>query len=185
MEIIKTYKTTDWSGGKTTEMYIFPKDCSYNERNFDFRISSATIEVEESEFTDLIGYQRLLTILDGELELKVNDKPVFKLKEDVPFYFLGSDKVTARGKVRDFNVIFSPKYNIEWSLINKDEVREIKSNEVYVIYFLVKGEVKINDQLIKDNELIVIDKNEKKELQHIIFSQMESRLYEVVIQLNN
>ena len=78
MEIIKTYKTTDWSSGKTTEMYIYPKDCSYNERNFDFRISSATIEVEESEFTDLIGYRRLLTILDGELDLKINDKPVFK-----------------------------------------------------------------------------------------------------------
>jgi environmental stress-induced protein Ves len=186
MEIIKTYKTTDWSGGKTTEMYIYPKDCSYNERNFDFRISSATIEVEESEFTDLIGYRRLLTILDGELDLKINDKPIFKLKEDIPFYFLGSDKVIARGKVRDFNVIFSDKYEVQWKLITQDEVRKTQLNKGdFLFYFLVNGSVKMNEQCIYENELVCFNFVEYTEFENAISFEDDNCLYEIFIQLRS
>ena len=45
MELIKKnqYKTTQWSGGTTTELLIYPSTSKYSERNFKWRISSAKV----------------------------------------------------------------------------------------------------------------------------------------------
>ena len=45
--------TSKWSGGSTTELFIWPKDASYAERRFNIRISTATVDVESSTFTRL------------------------------------------------------------------------------------------------------------------------------------
>ncbi|HFI0353367.1 TPA: hypothetical protein ACGOV8_000567 [Streptococcus suis] len=31
------YQETSWSGGRTTQLYLFPTQSSYGERNFQFR----------------------------------------------------------------------------------------------------------------------------------------------------
>lgn len=59
--------STTWSGGTTTEFYLFPRDGSYKERRFDLRISSATVDLEASDFTLLPDYQRIITPLEGGL----------------------------------------------------------------------------------------------------------------------
>lgn len=185
MEIIKSYKTTDWSGGKTTEMFVYPPTSSYADRNFDFRISSATVEVEESDFTDLSGYHRLLTILDGQLELSVNNEPAFVLKRDVPFWFLGSDKVKSRGVVRDFNVIYSSNYKVNWTILTSSENRNVSLQQGdFAFYYLLQGEVELNDKLIKENELVMLNSIKNAEIQIVVTSQNEFRMYEILIQLN-
>ena len=40
------FVTSKWSGGSTTELYIYPPQAVYREGNFKCRISSATVEVE-------------------------------------------------------------------------------------------------------------------------------------------
>lgn len=186
MEIIKSYKTNNWSGGKTTEMFIYPTNSNYADRNFDFRISSATVEVEESEFTDLMGFHRLLTIIDGQLELYVNNETPFVLEKDVSFWFSGSDKVKSRGIVRDFNVIFSNKYEVQWRQIKEDEERKISLKQGdFLFYFLVKGRVKINNQLLQENQLVYMNLDENISVEDSIFFQDGSRLYEILIQLRN
>ena len=47
------FVTTTWSGGKTTQLAIAPDGASYAERAFLWRISSATVELEASDFTPL------------------------------------------------------------------------------------------------------------------------------------
>ena len=108
-EIIKKdqYKVSTWSGGTTTEIFLAPRNGSYAERRFDFRISSATVDLEESDFTPLEGVKRFLTILEGEMDLtfreteirKVNLKPyeVVEFMGDVPTYSVG--------KAKDFNLM--------------------------------------------------------------------------------
>ena len=39
------FSTSKWSGGSTTELFIWPKDASYAERRFNIRISTATVDV--------------------------------------------------------------------------------------------------------------------------------------------
>ena len=55
------YQISTWSGGQTTQLFLSPKEGSYPDRTFDFRLSTATVEVEKSDFTDLTGYHRILT----------------------------------------------------------------------------------------------------------------------------
>ena len=47
------FKTTRWSGGTTTEFFIYPTGADYQKRKFAARISSAVIEDEYSKFTEL------------------------------------------------------------------------------------------------------------------------------------
>ena len=65
------YVTTDWSGGTTTQLAIAPEEAVYAERDFLWRLSSAQVELEHSDFTPLPDYNRLISVLKGELELKI------------------------------------------------------------------------------------------------------------------
>ena len=94
MQIKSEHKTSSWSGGKTTELFIYPQNAIYSERDFDFRISTATVEVEESEFTLLPSYHRILFVLEGEVTLFVNKQQEVKLKLGEQFSFSGADNIT-------------------------------------------------------------------------------------------
>ena len=56
-QIIKaeSFTTSPWNGGSTTELFIYPMTSKYTSRNFHFRLSTATVNVEESTFTSLPG----------------------------------------------------------------------------------------------------------------------------------
>ena len=58
MEIITPaqYKTTNWKGGTTRQIFICPADGDLSARRFDLRISSAIIEQTESNFSDFSGF---------------------------------------------------------------------------------------------------------------------------------
>ena len=61
------YATTNWSGGTTTQLSIAPEGAVYADRDFLWRLSSATVEDGESEFTPLPDYNRWILLLDGVL----------------------------------------------------------------------------------------------------------------------
>ncbi|MFR7871296.1 MAG: HutD family protein, partial [Fenollaria timonensis] len=65
-----------WKGGKTEQLCIVPEEASLQERNFDLRISSATIDLERSEFSDFTGYRRYLMKLEGDIRLLIDDKSI-------------------------------------------------------------------------------------------------------------
>jgi len=62
-------ETKTWSGGTTTELFIFPEGGDYKSLNFDYRISTASVDVETSKFSSLPGVKRLIMSLTGSLEL--------------------------------------------------------------------------------------------------------------------
>lgn len=99
------YKTTDWSGGKTTEIGIAPKGSEYADRDFLWRLSSATVDVEESEFTSLPDYNRIIMTLKGDISLSHNGERMIDLPEFTPHRFDGGDKTVSVGKVTDFNLM--------------------------------------------------------------------------------
>ena len=70
----KDYKVSKWSGGDTTELYLYPEDGDYKSGNFQLRISSATVEVDRSEFTSLPGVDRYLMIFQGHLDMIHGEK---------------------------------------------------------------------------------------------------------------
>ena len=64
--------TTQWSGGATTQLAIAPKGAVYADRDFLWRLSSATVELDESDFTPLPAYDR------GQLQMGI---PIYSYEE--------------------------------------------------------------------------------------------------------
>lgn len=99
-----SFRTTAWSGGTTTELFLWPEDGSYKDRRFSVRISTALVELEESDFTPLPGVKRFLTPLSRGFLLSVNGKdtdlPVGEVLE-----FSGDDRVKCFGSGRDLNLM--------------------------------------------------------------------------------
>ena len=95
--------TSKWSGGSTTELYIYPPQSVYREGNFKCRISSATVEVEKSDFTSLPEVKRYLSIFSGELKMIHGEKEEVILEPFEVDCFDGGVPTVSYGKVLDFN----------------------------------------------------------------------------------
>lgn len=94
-----------WSGGTTTEFLIMPEGSVYGERNFLWRLSSATVDLDESTFTALPDYDRIIMTLEGGMDLSHNGGEWIHLKEFMPHEFDGGDVTVSRGRVTDFNLM--------------------------------------------------------------------------------
>lgn len=100
----ESYRTTEWSGGTTTELIIMPEGSSYAERRFGFRISSAEVLLESSVFTRLEGVTRYISPLCEGFLLTVNGEKI-PLKRGEILKFSGEDEVLCQGSGRDLNLM--------------------------------------------------------------------------------
>lgn len=116
--------TTNWGGGTTTELFIYPTDSNYAQRNFNFRISTATVESENTEFTQLPGVHRTLMVLDGKMELIHEGQHSARLNRYEIDQFEGDWKTTSEGKCNDFNLMCTGNFTgeIQQVILMKDDV---------------------------------------------------------------
>jgi environmental stress-induced protein Ves len=110
MEILhltpKDYQTSHWSGGTTTQLLILPQGADYASRQFSLRISSATVELPESDFTPLPGVMRYITPLTGGFTLThPGSAPVVMAPLDQPYRFSGETPTHCVGVATDFNLM--------------------------------------------------------------------------------
>lgn len=125
------YKSREWMGGTTEEMAIYPKTSSYLDRNFIWRLSSATIETEQSTFSKLPDYDRVIMVLEGEVVLSYEGQRVARLAALEQDRFDGEWKTESFGKIKDYNlmvrkgnegyldIIFPQKANSEFTSTEK------------------------------------------------------------------
>jgi environmental stress-induced protein Ves len=99
------YAVSAWSGGVTTQLAIAPESARYADRAFLWRVSSATVELEESDFTPLPDYRRLIAPLEGEIRLRHGDGAPILLRPFAVHAFDGADATHAVGRCRDFNLM--------------------------------------------------------------------------------
>ena len=132
-----------WKGGKTTQLCIVPENASLQERNFDLRISSATIDLECSEFSDFRGYRRYLMKLEGDITLLIDNKSII-IKDDEAFEFMGDEKVISLSKEpsRDFNVIIKKDKKADISI---KENEKLNTNSGEYIFSLEKAKINGNE----------------------------------------
>ena len=169
IEIIKKHqqKESVWSGGKTNQIYIHPSNSIFQDRDFDFRISSAIIEVEGSEFSPFNGYDRALMVLNGELEIVHEDQYSKKLNQYEVDYFSGDWKTTSKGKITDFNLIFKRglKGELNYLTLNGDQIisKDFSNLPNRVGYFVISGELKVginnSEYKVQIGELLMIEKS--------------------------
>ena len=99
------YSVSRWMGGETREMAIWPASAKYLDRNFIWRLSSATVELDESDFSRLEDYDRVLMVLEGEVVLSHDGQRVARLKELEQDRFDGAYKTRSFGKITDYNLM--------------------------------------------------------------------------------
>lgn len=136
------YPVSRWSGGSTTELFIWPPDASYEKRRFLFRISSATVETEESDFTRLPGIRRILMVLEGAVRLQCKDREPVMLHAFESYEFSGDVDTKSFGICRDFNLMMkegcSGRLKVmdfsEENHYNKTKSVSIKAQEFLIIY---------------------------------------------------
>ena len=76
-------RVSSWSGGTTTEFSIAPENGNYQSRDFLWRLSSAT----------------------GEMDICHDGGPWIHLEEFSPHRFDGASETRSRGQVTDFNLM--------------------------------------------------------------------------------
>ncbi len=99
------FQVSSWSGGTTTQIAIGPKEAQYAHRNFDWRVSSAVVELEESDFTALPQYERWITVLEGEMVLRHGQGEQVTLTFGRTHSFDGGAETKSWGRCRDFNLM--------------------------------------------------------------------------------
>lgn len=99
------YTVSEWSGGRTVQLSIGPEGERYADRKFLWRISSATVELETSEFTALPDYERLIAPIRGEMILSHNGGEEILLRPFDVHRFDGADITISKGKCTDFNLM--------------------------------------------------------------------------------
>ena len=103
----ENYKLSKWSGGNTRELAIYPEKADYLDRDFLWRLSSADSDKEESSFTKLPDYERILMVLDGSVVLAHGEERTVSMGAWESDTFDGAIKTKCFGQLKkDYNLIY-------------------------------------------------------------------------------
>ena len=167
------FQVSDWSGGKTKQLYLSPPTGHYGKRDFDYRLSTATVELAESQFSDLSGFHRILMSLDHTLHLlNASRQEETVLAPFTPYFFEGSDSITSRGTCTDFNLIYSDHYQGQMLAISDGQ--ELSQDEaIQFIYALSDLRVTGTDLPslnLETGQLLIVEKETQETELQIMFS---------------
>jgi environmental stress-induced protein Ves len=114
--------TSDWSGGRTTQLYIYPEDAVFGHDRFDLRVSIASVDKEQTVYTPFPTYMRSLHVISGSIILSsANWEKALPSGENL--LFSGDEKVNCLGTSQNLNVIFDPlRYKTEIELSDDCEL---------------------------------------------------------------
>ncbi len=162
------FTTNIWSGGTTTQLYIFPENAEYSKRNFDFRISTANVLSEKSVFTSLPGISRKLMILEGEIEIFHENKYKKQLSKFETDEFSGDWKTSSVGLCIDFNLMTKGKVtgNIIAETLEENQIFQIKSNKksFMIFVYILSGKIEIENHELNKSDFLVIEEIENSDL---------------------
>ena len=167
------FQVSDWSGGKTKQLYLSPPTGHYGKRDFDYRLSTATVELAESQFSDLSGFHRILMSLDHTLHLfNASRQEETVLAPFTPYVFEGSDSITSRGTCTDFNLIYSDHYQGQMLAISDRE--ELSQDEaiqfIYALGDLTVTGTNLPSLNLETGQLLIVEKETQETELQIMFS---------------
>ena len=167
------FQVSDWSGGKTKQLYLSPPTGHYSKRDFDYRLSTATVELAESQFSDLSGFHRILMSLDHTLHLhNASRQEETVLAPFTPYVFEGSDSITSRGTCTDFNLIYSDHYQGQMIAISNGQElsRDDEIQFIYALEELTATGTNLPALNLKAEQLLIVEKETQETELQIMFS---------------
>ena len=102
---------SNWSGGCTTQLFLHPSGASYTARDFEVRVSSATVEQTPSPFTNLPGYHRVLMPLSAPLKLIFENHGEAELNPFESVEFEGEWNTISHGICTDIGIMLAANWH--------------------------------------------------------------------------
>ena len=161
------YITTRWSGGTTSQIMIWPEDAVFSQREFEWRISRATMENGESKFTRMDGFHRELYMMTGETVLHFPQEEKY-MKPGTIIHFSGDSEIRSVGGGTDLNLIM--KNGVDGCLEEKefeasDTVTTQKNREwKQCLIYIVSGRIAGKNLELTAGESIFITPDSVKEM---------------------
>lgn len=148
---------SNWSQGETRQYFIYPETAEYKDKNFIFRLSSASIDSVPATFTKFNNYTRFLAMLDQDLALTINQQKKHGKVLDI-VEFQSDDDVISMSRGNDFNLMVNnakAKGQVIKGLYLTSEA------DFIIIFSLNDGCVVNKEHIINQYETLII-KNDKK-----------------------
>ena len=141
-------------------MYIYPDGSTINSP-FNFRVSTATINPGEYNFTSFKGYKRLLILLSGSLKLEVDEKEYFL--EPLSHIFFSGDSHTSSSTSKnciDFNLIYKDNIELlEFKIVEKNFIgNSLSSKAINIFYNLEESKhayINTNEYLLNAGDTLI------------------------------
>lgn len=166
-----------WEGGKTYEYFISPTDSNYSNRDFDFRISSASIEKSPSNFTRFESYQRYLIMLDADLKINRNGKEENYAQLEI-FDFDSNDEIQSFSIGNDFNLMVRKSGNPFEIIVQM--LNDIYKNPWMFVFAIEETKIILNEKEIRlnVNDLLVLENDRIESIsiesnQEVIFGRLK------------
>jgi environmental stress-induced protein Ves len=158
------YKTINWSGGTSTEVYIYPPTADFSTRDFGFRLSIATVVIEESTFSTLKDIHRILLLLEGAFTLSHKHHHTKSLQPFEQDQFEGDWETHCKGRGKDFNLLFKSPYKGSVEVITNDAVL---LDTQHILIFSLENNSRIEEEELQKDDLLIIENLELKKLQKV------------------
>jgi environmental stress-induced protein Ves len=144
-------QTNTWQGGTTTQLAIYPESAVYKNLDFIFRISTATIDVEQSAFTALPNVTREIMVLAGELVIAHKGHHTKQLTKFDTDSFMGDWETTSMGKATDFNIMTrgNAKATIKGFSLQEKESKELTLDGDVMAIYVYSGKVCVEQSPLK------------------------------------
>ena len=160
----KDYPRMPWkNGGGSTEEIT--RDAGDGLDGFGWRLSIADIG-ESGGFSTFAGYQRVITVLQGDgMTLRVDGQDTPALLPLNPFAFSGESQVSCTllgGPIRDFNLIYAPqRYDARLQWLDGEQ-RFFSSAQTVLVFSVTDAlEVKVGNsaQQLGRHDCLQVDGN--------------------------
>ena len=184
--IVSQFNKAPWSGGSTTELFIWPEESSFKSGQYAFRLSLAEIKDEYSVFTSLPGTQRTFMLLEGAVTLKHHKHHEKELKPFEKDQFEGGWHTEGRGTGRVLNLITKDikSSDLRHCHIKKEEriiLERPTENQIALVY-LHCGSISLlannHSFVLKSGQLAQYSQDslliEAKENSHLVLIQVNS-----------
>lgn len=157
MKFIKRdeFKDSKWSAGVTTEVFIYPEGASVGEKNFDFRISTATCNEKVSNYTPYKGFKRYITPIDNVMNIKTGGEN-FVLSPYEVLFFSGDVETKSSGDVRDFNLIYKKDLEAKMYALSINNFEFAARDRALI--FNYKADLKVDGKVFEKFSAVYLEK---------------------------
>lgn len=170
---VEEQKTKKQTWGETREIAVFPYDTKAMEEDILWRITKDTIEEEEAKLICFPGYDKVLTVLEGDVVLAHEGERVARMRAGEQDSFDGGMRTKSFGKITGYSLILKKENQgiLEWikaenqgkTLMPADFFRY--KNQMWTFY-CVKGYGIIHKDdetvMIREDELLVLNFSEEE-----------------------